>query len=109
MASNFKPFCIVAIAQEWCLILSSPDETDPHVISNNVSNFFHIASKSDESCIHYHRDLIFLMEVSMNMSEFGLALDLGKFLSHLVLSFTYLGSVVKTGFLTMPSPLVFSQ
>lgn len=67
-------------------MLSSPDKLDPNHVNSSVEAFFHVASKSDESSIFYQRDIPFLMDISMRMSQFGLALDLGRRLVH----FTFL-------------------
>ncbi len=58
-------------------MLSSPGKLDLNHVNYSVEAFSHIASKSDASSIYYHRDISFLMDISMRMSQFGLALDLG--------------------------------
>lgn len=47
----------------------------------NREAFIHIASRDSDSSILYYRDLPFLMDASTKMSEFGLALEIGKSLS----------------------------
>lgn len=44
----------------------------------NREDFIHIASRDSDSSILYYRDLPFLMDTSTKMSEFGLALEIGK-------------------------------
>lgn len=46
--------------------------------NKNREDFIHIASRDSDSSILYYRDLPFLMDASTNMSEFGLALEIGK-------------------------------
>mmetsp|Transcript_4757 Transcript_4757/g.9803 ORF Transcript_4757/g.9803 Transcript_4757/m.9803 type:complete len:896 (-) Transcript_4757:78-2765(-) len=66
------------LVKEWCLMLSSPEKLDLNNVNSSVEAFFHVASKSDESSNFYHRDISFLMDISMRMSQFGLALDLAN-------------------------------
>ncbi|KAL7464072.1 hypothetical protein ACHAXS_004408 [Conticribra weissflogii] len=66
------------LVKEWCLMLSSPGKLDLNHVNYSVEAFSHIASKSDASSIYYHRDISFLMDISMRMSQFGLALDLAN-------------------------------
>lgn len=66
------------LVKEWCLMLSSPEETTNADEVWKKEYFYHIASREDESSILYHRDLPFLMDTSTTMSEFGLALDIAN-------------------------------
>ena len=60
-------------------MLSSQDETENEDDESlNRESFLHIASRDADSSILYYRDLPFLMDVSMKMSEFGLALEIGE-------------------------------
>mmetsp|Transcript_3428 Transcript_3428/g.7152 ORF Transcript_3428/g.7152 Transcript_3428/m.7152 type:complete len:1382 (+) Transcript_3428:267-4412(+) len=63
------------LVKEWCLMLSSQENTDEDW---KRECFLHIASRDDESSILYHRDLPFLMDTCTKMSEFGLALDIAN-------------------------------
>ncbi len=66
------------LVKEWCLMLSSQEDTENEDEELNRECFLHIASRDDESSILYHRDLPFLMDTSTKMSEFGLALDIAN-------------------------------
>ena len=72
-------FCFDTInLQEWCSILCSYGEGGPIIAETNRQRFFHIASRDDRNSLLYHRDLPFLMDISVKVSEFGLALSLGE-------------------------------
>ena len=75
--------------QEWCQMLCSPDDADPAMLDKHHGSFFHIASRDDPDSHLYHRDLPFLMDISVKMSEFGLTLSLGECRdAHFVLAIT---------------------
>ena len=59
-------------------MLCSPDEGNPELADKYRQSFFHIASRDDQYSHLYHRDLPFLMNISVQMSEFALTLSLGK-------------------------------
>ncbi|KAL7550964.1 hypothetical protein ACHAWF_014168 [Thalassiosira exigua] len=67
-----------ALVKEWCSILRSSIEASSAVAEKCRQDFFHIASRDDPSSLLYHRDLPFLMHVSVAISEFGLALSLAN-------------------------------
>jgi hypothetical protein len=64
--------------QEWCLMLCSLDEGHPSITDVQRRSFLHIATRNDQISYHYCRDLPFLMDCSMKISEFGLTLSLGE-------------------------------
>jgi len=90
--------------QEWCLMLSSPNEADPAIAEMYRQSFFHIASRDDTSSHLYYRDLPFLMDVSVKMAEFGLTLSLGKSIHS-----TMITSLCKRGYLLMLTYLYLSK
>lgn len=53
------------------------EAADPMLLETNRQSFFHIASRDNTRSPTYHRDLPFLMDASVRLSEFRLALDLG--------------------------------
>ncbi|KAL9179568.1 hypothetical protein ACHAXT_008858 [Thalassiosira profunda] len=65
-----------SLVKEWCLKLCAPDETDTETEEANREAFYHVASRDGQRSLLYRRDLPFLMDVSVKMSEFGLTLDL---------------------------------
>lgn len=66
------------LVREWCLMLSSQENTKEAGEDWKRKCFLHIASRDDESSILYHRDLPFLMDTSTKMSEYSLALDIAN-------------------------------
>jgi hypothetical protein len=59
-------------------MLCSLKDVDPSFGETHRRSFFHIASRDHPSSEQYHRDLAILMDCSVKMSEFGLALSLGE-------------------------------
>lgn len=59
-------------------MLCSFSQENPSIGEYYRRCFFHIASRDDPSSEHYYRDLPFLMDCSVKMSEFGLTLSLGE-------------------------------
>lgn len=68
----------IELVKEWCLMLSSQENTNNANEDVKKECFLHIASRDDECSILYHRDLPFLMDTSTEMSEFSLALDIAN-------------------------------
>ena len=78
------------------MLCSPPDDvaTDHAITETYRQSFFRIASRDDTGSLLYHRDLTFLMDISVQMSEFGLKLSLGKgahfvVLKYLIISLTF--------------------
>ena len=46
--------------------------------ARNLQNFYLVASRSSSDHLAYRRDLSTLLELSMTISEYSLALDIGK-------------------------------
>lgn len=59
-------------------MLSSTVESNHENMEDSILSFYHVASASDECSTLYHRDLPFLLELSIKMSEYDLALDIGR-------------------------------
>ena len=57
-----------------CSFVESNDDKS----EESVHSFYHVASTSDNFSSLYHRDLPFLLDISTRMSEYNLALDIGK-------------------------------
>jgi hypothetical protein len=78
--------------QEWCR-LSVPSRSVKEKIipgSNQdirLKNFLSVASKSSDYWMLYRRDLPLLLNFSMGIQHHGLALDLGKLITHLPIFF----------------------
>ena len=64
------------LVKEWCEIMLSSQENSSE--SRNRECFLHIASREEDSSVLYHRDLPFLLDTSVKMSEFSLALDIAN-------------------------------
>ena len=64
--------------QEFCSMLCSFNQDDSYIRESYRRSFFHVASRDDLSSEHYYRDLPFLMDSSVKISEFGLTLSLGE-------------------------------
>lgn len=48
--------------------------------SKYLQNFYRVASRTSSAHLSYHRDLPLLLEMSMSIKEYSLALELSKFL-----------------------------
>jgi hypothetical protein len=59
-------------------MLCSLDEGHPSITDAHRRSFLNIATRNDQISYHYCRDLPFLMDCSMKISEFGLTLSLGE-------------------------------
>ena len=59
------------------MLCSSVESNDEHSDASSA-NFYHIASASDEHSSLFHRDLPFLLDISIKMAEYNLALDIGE-------------------------------
>ena len=59
-------------------MLCSFNQDDPYIGESYRQSFLHVASRDDPSSEHYYRNLPYLMECSVKMSEFGLTLSLGE-------------------------------
>jgi hypothetical protein len=71
--------------QEWCersVGKLPPSGGKGQNADNDVKkrkdNFFFVASRASSHHLVYRRDLVLLLNLSMNIDEFDLALDLGK-------------------------------
>ena len=71
----------LSIQQEWCEL-----SVNELVIGNGSKqkedrrkNFFYVASRASSHYLAYHRDLLMLLSLSMDTTEYSLALDLGTF------------------------------
>jgi len=70
-----------ALVKEWCSMLCSPESgaaADRTIAQTYRQSFFRIASRENASSLFYHRNLPFLMDISVQISEFGLALSLAN-------------------------------
>ncbi|KAL3826746.1 hypothetical protein ACHAXA_009355 [Cyclostephanos tholiformis] len=65
-----------ALVKEWCSILCSLEEGDPSLSDDHRRSFLHVATCNNQISYHYCRDLPFLMDCCMKISEFGLAISL---------------------------------
>ena len=68
------------------MLCSSVESNDEHSDAS-CANFYHIASASDKYSSLYHRDLPFLLDISIKMAEYNLALDIGETQLSRVLNF----------------------
>lgn len=69
----------LSIPQEWCEL-----SVNELVQANGLKekddrrkNFFYVASRASSHHLAYHRDLLLLLSLSMDIEENNLALDLG--------------------------------
>ena len=60
------------------MLSSIGEDEESESIEEKRRRFYHIASPSDRRSVFYHRDLPFLMDTSIKISQFGLALELGE-------------------------------
>ena len=68
------------------MLCSSVESNDEHSDAS-CANFYHIASASDKYSSLYHRDLPFLLDISIKIAEYNLALDIGETRLSRVLNF----------------------
>jgi hypothetical protein len=67
------------IVQEWCeMSVRQMTANELQAKSSHRDNFMSVASRASSHHLVYHRDLPFLLPLSMTIKEYGLALDLGK-------------------------------
>jgi hypothetical protein len=60
-------------------MLSSSVESHDEKSEDSIASFHQIASASNEFSSLYHRDLPFLLDISIRMLQYELALEIGKF------------------------------
>ncbi|KAL7511838.1 hypothetical protein ACHAXN_008783 [Cyclotella atomus] len=67
-----------SLVKEWCSMLCSSVESHDKKSEDSIACFLQIASASDEYSSLYHRDLPFLLDISIKMSQYNLALEIAK-------------------------------
>ena len=70
----------LVLIQEWCELSIQRVKREGRTKSAEAkANFFAVASRASSNHTAYHRDLVHLLMLSMNINEIDLALDLGMF------------------------------
>lgn len=66
------------VMQEWCELSVKGLKNGLAEKSERRTNFFSVASRASSNHLAYHRDLLFLLTLSMEIKEHNLVLDLGE-------------------------------
>ena len=70
---QYVPISCPFPSQEWCKL-----STAGSIDRDRVNNFYQVASRTSSTHLSFRRDLLALLDMSMSMKEYDLALELGK-------------------------------